>query len=74
LVEIFNLEIGNLNKEIREYKLLFEQNKKLLINKLDDLQDLDVKLVDLIESDFKISKLKKANPKLIEEVSDEDDY
>jgi hypothetical protein len=53
-------------------KKLYEEYKVALVNKLEDLDDLDNNVADLIESDFKRKKLKQTNPTMIEEVSDEE--
>jgi hypothetical protein len=67
-----HLEIGILNKDISELKKKFEEKKNLLINNIEDLNDLESNLADLVGNDYKRKQLKKSNPNMIEETSDEE--
>ncbi len=54
---IFNKEIGNLNKDINELKNKFIQTKIILVSKIETLDDVEDKVADLIQNEFKIKSI-----------------
>jgi hypothetical protein len=67
------IEIANLNKEITIMKKQYDDYKKILVNKIDDLNDLDPNVEILIEGDFRTKMLKKSNPNMIEEENSDEE-